>query len=145
MAESPAWTVRRVLPSREVALDDLLSETEQQLQARGWEERDQFCVRLALEEAFNNAMEHGNRRDESKSVTVDCRVEGDRFWASVADEGEGFDPEAVADCRDEENLLKTRGRGVYLMRTYMDRVHYNEKGNVIILEKSASRAAGLRR
>lgn len=141
MAKPPAWNITCVLASRENAADALLSETEKQLEGRGWDERDRYCVRLALEEAFNNAMEHGNRRDETKHVTVDCRIDGDRFSASVADEGDGFDPEAVADCLDPENLLRTRGRGVFLMHTYMDRVRYNETGNCVTLEKSASRDA----
>ena len=122
MSEPATWSVTRVLPSRENAIEDLLSETIDQLEARGWIERDQFCVRLALEEAFNNAMEHGNRRDESKYVTVQCRLDGDQFWASVADEGEGFDPEEVANPLDPENMLKSSGRGIFFMRNFMDEV-----------------------
>jgi serine/threonine-protein kinase RsbW len=139
MSQLPVWNTYQVLPSREGAIDELLFETISQLKSRGWDERDQYSVRLALEEAFNNAMEHGNRWDATKLVTVDCRVDEDRFWASVSDEGEGFDPQEVADCREPENLLKTRGRGLFLMRAYMDNVRFNDAGNRVLLEKRLSR------
>lgn len=138
MTESSAWSITRRLPSRENAIDTLLSDVLSRLEGIGWLKNDQFCVRLALEEAFNNAREHGNRGDEAKHVTVKCLIDGNRFWASVVDEGEGFDPQQVADCTESENLLKDRGRGVFLMRTYMDIVQYNDVGNQVILEKRVS-------
>ncbi len=86
-------------------------------------------MHLALQEAFINAVRHGNQMDPDKEVKIEYLVDPEKFEISVTDEGEGFDPEAVPDPRCGENLYKPNGRGLLLMRAYMDAVEYNEKGN----------------
>jgi serine/threonine-protein kinase RsbW len=92
-------------------------------------------VRLALEEAVVNAIRHGNKLDPEKKIFVSYLVEDARITISVEDEGPGFDLDSVPDPTAEENLEADHGRGILLMRVYMDEVVYNEKGNRVTLTK----------
>jgi serine phosphatase RsbU (regulator of sigma subunit)/anti-sigma regulatory factor (Ser/Thr protein kinase) len=107
------------------------------LENLGYGERAIFGVKLALEEAVINAIKHGNELDDTKRVTVSFAVDENRAVISVADEGEGFDPKALPDPTAEDYLMATSGRGVALIRAYMDKVDFNEKGNEIIMIKYA--------
>jgi serine/threonine-protein kinase RsbW len=99
------------------------------LEDSGFGKEDVFAVHLALQEAFINAVRHGNQMDPDKEVEIEYLVDSEKFEISVTDEGDGFDPEAVPDPRCGENLYKPNGRGLLLMRAYMDVIEYNEKGN----------------
>jgi serine/threonine-protein kinase RsbW len=104
----------------------------------GWEGRDLFAVEMALVESLTNAIRHGNGLDESKQVDVECRASREKFWLRVKDEGNGFRPQQVPDCTDDENLECTGGRGLALMKAYMTKVEYNDRGNCVTLEKIRS-------
>jgi len=80
---------------------------------------------LAVTEATTNAIIHANKCDVNKLVTVDVHVEKTKITIKITDEGEGFDPSEIPDPTQPENLLKDSGRGVYLMRVYMDELYYN--------------------
>jgi len=80
---------------------------------------------LSVTEATTNAIIHANKSDPSKKVTIDVIVDKDYLTVKVKDEGKGFDPSKVPDPTAPENLLKDSGRGVYLMRVYMDELKYN--------------------
>lgn len=87
---------------------------------------DQLSVLLlAVTEATTNAIIHANKCDLSKLVTIHAHIEDSRLIVKVKDEGKGFDPSTVPDPTEPENLLKDSGRGVYLMKVYMDEVRYN--------------------
>jgi len=94
---------------------------------------DIFAVHLTLEEAFQNAVKHGNKMDPSKTVRVDYTLSPDKVEISITDQGPGFMPEAIDDPRFGENLFKPGGRGLLLMNSYMDKVEYNEKGNCVYM------------
>lgn len=94
-----------------------------------------FAIHLALEEAIFNAIKHGNKFDPEKSVDIDYQITDDKCDIAVADEGAGFSPDSLPDPRDEENLYKPCGRGVLLMRSYMDVVEFNEPGNKVHMVK----------
>ncbi|MFO7447751.1 MAG: ATP-binding protein [Ignavibacteriaceae bacterium] len=79
---------------------------------------------LAVTEATTNAILHGNKGDNSKNVTIDVKVESNRLIICIKDEGKGFDPSDVPDPTHPDNLLKDSGRGLYLMRVYMDDLQY---------------------
>jgi serine/threonine-protein kinase RsbW len=128
-----SWTRR--FPS---ALDSYLSFIEEvlaQLDEHGWSKRDLFGVHMALEESISNAIRHGNKLDPDKHVDVECRVSPKRFWIRVEDQGAGFCPEDVPDCCSPECLELPGGRGLALMKAYMSKVQYNERGNCLVLEK----------
>ena len=101
------------------------------LRESGFGKEDLFAVHLAVEEAFINAVRHGNKMDPGKEVRIECSVGPDKLEISVSDEGNGFDPESVPDPRCGENLYKPDGRGLLLMRSYMDRVEHSEQGNTV--------------
>lgn len=96
---------------------------------RGFSEDDVFAVHLAVEEAFFNAVKHGNKMDPDKKVTIDYVVDQEKVEIWIGDEGAGFDPESVPDPRVGENLYRPEGRGLLLISAYMHRVEYNERGN----------------
>jgi serine/threonine-protein kinase RsbW len=102
-------------------------------------EDDIFAIHLALEEAFVNAVKHGNKNDSNKKIGIDYSISGDKFEITVSDEGEGFQPAGVADPRSDENICKSTGRGLLLIRSYMDKVEYNEQGNAILMVKNKTR------
>lgn len=83
-----------------------------------------YRLLVATTEAVNNGILHGNKSDPKKKVTVTCTVSHDALVIHIEDEGKGFKPEAVPDPLEEENLLKTSGRGVFLMKSLMDGVKY---------------------
>jgi serine/threonine-protein kinase RsbW len=80
---------------------------------------------LSVTEATTNAIIHANKCDINKKVMIDVFVEDGLLIIKVKDEGKGFDPSKVPDPTAPENLLKDSGRGVYLMRVYMDDLKYN--------------------
>jgi serine/threonine-protein kinase RsbW len=100
-----------------------------QLKANNFSQEDIFAVHLALEEAFINAVRHGNKMDPGKQIKIDYSVDLDKIEISMTDQGDGFDPKAVPDPRVGENLYKPEGRGLLLIRAYMDVVEFNERGN----------------
>ena len=79
-----------------------------------------FAIDMALRESVANAVKHGNKLDETKTVELALSVVGDRLEISVRDFGEGFAVEDIPDPTNAENLLKASGRGVLFMRSFMD-------------------------
>ena len=80
---------------------------------------------LAVTEATTNAIIHANKCDLSKLVSIHAYIEDSKLIVKVKDEGEGFDPSTIPNPTEPENLLKDSGRGVFLMKVYMDKVEYN--------------------
>lgn len=92
-----------------------------------------YNIMIAVTEAVNNAINHGNKLDPNKEVIFKAEAEDDKVIIEVKDEGEGFDPNAVDDCLDPGNLLKESGRGVFIIRELMDEVNIvsSDKGTTI--------------
>lgn len=101
-------------------------------------DRDRFSIRLAVEEALVNALKHGNCRDESRQIEFTCKVGSESICVEIADEGTGFDPGDVASSCEDGNLLNPNGRGIALMRQFMDRVEFSGRGTRVLLEKQRS-------
>lgn len=95
------------------------------------EEETTASLMLLLSEATTNAIVHGNKLDESKSVIIEVVVEQDKVISSVQDEGEGFEPQNTKDPLAEENLMKAGGRGVFLINEISDSVSYSDNGRKI--------------
>jgi len=81
---------------------------------------------LSITEATTNAIIHGNKNNKLKMVRIYVFVDGSNLTIMIKDQGKGFDPSIVPDPTDAENLLKDSGRGLYLMRVYMDGLTYNQ-------------------
>ncbi|HVO75081.1 MAG TPA: ATP-binding protein [Ignavibacteriaceae bacterium] len=79
---------------------------------------------LSVTEATTNAIIHGNKKNSDKKVRIDVSAEGHKLIITVKDEGVGFDPSMIPDPTKPENLLKDSGRGLYLMKVYMDDIKY---------------------
>jgi serine/threonine-protein kinase RsbW len=105
------------------------------LQRFGYPEQTVFAINLSLEEALVNAVKHGNRCDPAKYITVRYDINVARAVIVIVDEGKGFCPNNVPDCTAEENLSRPCGRGIMLMRAYMDQVHYSRNGSMVRLVK----------
>ena len=91
----------------------------------GMDEDAAHWISVAIRESVINAIKHGNRNDASKRVFVEFETESrgvPQLSIRVCDQGEGFDPEEVADPLAPENLLKSSGRGIFLIRNFMDDV-----------------------
>lgn len=80
---------------------------------------------LTVTEATTNAIIHGNKCDIGKKVVIDVWIEKGNLMISIKDNGKGFDPSTLPDPTNTDNLLKDSGRGVYLMRVYMDDIKFN--------------------
>jgi serine/threonine-protein kinase RsbW len=90
---------------------------------------------VALDEAFVNAVKHGNHNDPRKLVRITAELSAKEARFTVEDEGEGFNVQEIPDPRDPSNLFKTSGRGVLLIYNIMDEVQYNERGNRLTMVK----------
>ena len=111
-------------------VEDLLNELQQAL---GF--NDDFYARLMLtvSEAATNAVVHGNDLDPSKKATIRAEASDSTLIISTTDEGNGFDNEDIPNPLDQENLLNTSGRGIFLMREYADEIEYKDDGRKLIL------------
>ncbi len=105
----------------------------------GLDEDTAMNMALALHEAAINAMKHGNGFDPAKRVKISFVVEPGRLVIRVQDEGEGFDWSRLKDPRAPENVGKTNGRGIFLMRSFVDSVDYEHvpgEGLVVSMVKN---------
>ena len=93
----------------------------------------QFNLRTALAEALANAIAYGNRQDPSRLVRVRVEASRDGVRIHVTDDGVGFDPAAVPDPTLPERLEREDGRGLFVLRSLVDHVTFNEKGNSVCL------------
>lgn len=88
---------------------------------------------VALSEAVNNAIIHGNKLDESKLVDLEFMHKGDEYYFTISDKGVGFDYTHVPDPTSPENIEKPDGRGIFLMRNLSDRVTFSDEGRTVEL------------
>ncbi len=105
------------------------------LQRFNIDESIQFDVRLAVEEAVRNSMEHGHFHDEKLPIAVFYTMDKDKIEVKVEDKGKGFDLKRIPDPRTMDNIMRGSGRGVFLMHKLMDKVVYNKKGNKVTMTK----------
>jgi serine/threonine-protein kinase RsbW len=103
-----------------------------------YHDKDIFATRILLEEAILNAFRHGNCGDPAKGVHIRYCVDPDRVLVQVEDEGCGFDPDQVPDPTSPENIDRSSGRGLLLMKHYATWLDYNERGNCVTLCKRSS-------
>jgi serine/threonine-protein kinase RsbW len=95
-------------------------------EAAGLDDDDRFRLAMAVREAAVNAVLHGNEYDPTKNITVSLENTGESLVISIADQGKGLDPETLPDPLAPENLLRGTGRGIFLIRSFMDEVHFRQ-------------------
>jgi len=131
-------TTRLVLPSHIEAVADGAAAVTDFIQSCGVGEEQAFGIDMAVSEAITNAIVHGNKEDEAKTVELTLNCLGRELEIEVKDQGEGFDPTSIPDPTDPANILKTSGRGIFLMRTFMDEVQWSmrpEGGTTVRMTK----------
>jgi len=106
-------------------MDTVHELTSEILTSAGFGEDDRYWLTIAVREAVTNAVKHGNKMDPEKHVDVEFRINQSELKVTVRDRGEGFNSAAVPDPRLPENLLRDKGRGIYYIRTFMDRTDYD--------------------
>jgi serine/threonine-protein kinase RsbW len=111
-------------PDRISEVDEFL---EDWLRKRGVAENTIADLAIAITELVNNAINHGNKQQQDKKVTLTMRYGDGEVEASITDEGEGFDPDDIPDPLAEENLLKEIGRGIFIVRSLMDSFAYKSR------------------
>ena len=111
----------------------------EQLELHCWPEKDVFGIHMAMEEAVMNAIKHGNQSLPDKQVHIRLTLTEADFYAQITDQGTGFNPDDVPDPTAEENLEKFSGRGLMLIRNFVDRIQYNDVGNSIELFKAKTK------
>lgn len=107
----------------------------------GLDEDSSHWIGMAVREAVANAIKHGNQLDLAKRVFAEFSIEGGRLEIRISDQGSGFDPSEVENPLSPENLMKTSGRGIFYMKTFMDEVEYSfedEGGTTLVMRKDLS-------
>lgn len=133
----PTLYVGLTMPSKIEAISPFVDRLMGLIQRSHCVPGDPVDVEIALREALANAVLHGNRQDVQKKVHISCRI---RPWEQLSivikDEGSGFDPEQVPDPTTSGSILSYGGRGICLMKTFMDLVHFDLGGTRVRLQKS---------
>jgi serine/threonine-protein kinase RsbW len=112
----------------------------------GVDEDGSHWIGMAVREAVANAIKHGNKLDVRKKVFATFDLTGTELEITVIDEGEGFDPARVSDPLNPQNLMKTSGRGIFYMKTFMDQVTYSFHpggGTSLVMTKNLSKGSGI--
>lgn len=91
-------------------------------------------ILISLTEAVNNAIIHGNRKDENKTVQIQLHKKNNTIAIRVSDEGRGFDYRNLPDPTSPENLLKIGGRGVFLMQQLADDLKFHNNGSTVEIQ-----------
>ncbi|MDR1052679.1 MAG: ATP-binding protein [Planctomycetaceae bacterium] len=137
-AQTWKWSNACSFASDMAIAHELIKQVMEQIETAEWSTKEKFAIEMALEEALANAVEHGNEKDPNKKVHFACNLNDDLISVRIEDEGPGFDPDAVPDPTDIEHIMDATGRGVLLIRNFVTRAKWNEKGNIIEFEKERS-------
>jgi serine/threonine-protein kinase RsbW len=119
-----ATSLKLVIPSQVRLVEVVHRTAEGMAEVTGFEESDALNLALAVREVVINAIMHGNRSDPGRSVEVVLETNAEGLRARITDQGTGFDPEATPDPTLEENRLRTSGRGLLLVRSFVDDVKF---------------------
>ena len=112
----------------------------------GVDEDGSHWVGMAVREAVANAIKHGNKLDVRKKVNATFDLRGTELEITISDEGQGFDPEQVSDPLNPQNLMKTSGRGIFYMKTFMDQIAYSFSpggGTSLVMTKNLTKGPGV--
>ncbi len=128
------------LPSRIESVAEAAAGAEEFGRSIGLADDAMYAIDLAVRESVANAVKHGNKFDETKKVEVTFTDTGNGIEITVRDFGTGFSVEEIPDPTQRENLLKTNGRGILFMRSFMDEVDWEQPdGGGLIVKMSKKR------
>ena len=138
MTKSQAIVQVIEIPSDPVHINRIESQTEMLAKRVGFDEDECVNLGIAVTEVVANAITHGNKKDANKKVVVTFRYSESFIEISIRDQGKGFKPENVDDPLKPENLYKESGRGIFIVKSLMDKVSYNfyDNGSEVVLFKS---------
>ena len=123
------------LPSDLGLMNGVLEYLQERVAKLGLIQPDRSNLFVALDEAFVNAVKHGNKNDPTKLLKITAELSPQEASFTVEDEGQGFDIHQIPDPCDPANLFRTSGRGVLLIYNIMDEVEYNAQGNRVKMVK----------
>ena len=129
---------RIIIPSSLNFLREVDEFVEQKLREQGINQDLVTDIAISVTEVVTNAVNHGNQNDPQKKVTVTLKVDKTQVTVRIEDQGNGFDPEHLANPLAEENLLKDAGRGIFIVKSLMDEVKFEVKpdsGTAVVLIK----------
>jgi serine/threonine-protein kinase RsbW len=112
----------------------------------GLDEDGTHWIGMAVREAVANAIKHGNKLDLKKKVNATFKLQDHQLEIRISDEGAGFDPGAIGDPLNPQNLMKTSGRGIFYMKTFMDQVQYSFApggGTSLLMTKNLAKGPGV--
>ncbi len=118
--------INLVIPSEVRLVDVAHSASEKMAELAGFDADEALNIGLAVREAVINAMLHGNRQDPALNVDLTLAVIQDGLEATVRDRGAGFDPDGTPDPTKGNNIMRTSGRGLLLIRAFVDKVEFEE-------------------
>ena len=128
------------IPSYVSLMHDILDYLMKRVEKSGVINPETSNLFVALDEAFVNAVKHGNKFNSEKLVRITAEVSKEEARFTIEDEGEGFNVNEIPDPRNSENLFKASGRGVLFIYNIMDEVKYNERGNRLTMVKKSERS-----
>jgi len=126
LAAQQASRITYTLESSLDSVNKVEQTAEQMAQKAGFDEDELFKITMAVREAAVNAVLHGNAYDPEKRITALFENTGDSLVIRIADQGKGLDPSTLPDPLAPENLLRGSGRGIFLMRSFMDEVNFKQ-------------------
>jgi serine/threonine-protein kinase RsbW len=126
LSESTAGRRTLRLNSTMESVEEIESLAEKTAKDAGFDEDEAFHITMAVREAAVNAVLHGNEYDPAKHVIASFEQTSSNLIFIVGDEGKGVDPDSLPDPLAPENLLRGTGRGIFLIRSFMDEVHFRQ-------------------
>ena len=140
MSGARAGRLTLTLASTMESVEQIEAAAEKLAAEAGLDEDDRFHISMAAREAAVNAVLHGNHFDPIRQLTAGFENTGAQLVITVADQGAGLDPAAIPDPLAPDNLLRGSGRGIFLIRSFMDEVHFRQlhPGTELVLIKRLS-------
>lgn len=143
---TPFVELRQSLPSKVGTISPFVDQLIRFIRNFRDEDESEIEIELALREALANAVIHGNGENSHKLVFVECRCYMDgEVSITVRDQGQGFDINALPDPTSPENRLFAHGRGIYLIKTLMDEISFEESGAVVRMQKKSNAGSATQR
>jgi serine/threonine-protein kinase RsbW len=130
-----------IIPSSLDYLPKVDEYVERKLRKLGVDKDKLADIAISVTEAVTNAVMHGNKNDLKKKVAINLKVDSSCVEITVEDEGNGFDPEAVQNPTEEKNILKQVGRGIFILKSLMDKVDFiiqPQKGTIVKMTRFLS-------